>query len=129
MKKKVLINKNICIKYMFRNLIHKLSDLFDSLNINHYYDAVVHIIGIVIAAHVAAKAHPLKDHPWNMWYCIILFNLVYIITTAIDYDKVDASMSQLSNPLGNHSHNLINNYNLLLVVGIILIAYSLYNRY
>ena len=64
-----------------------------------------------------------------MWYCIILFNVVYIITIAIDYDKVDSSMSQLSNPLQNHSHNLINNYNLLLFVGIVLIVYSLYNRY
>tara|TARA_B000000565_G_C23749439_1_gene364082 strand:+ start:390 stop:746 length:357 start_codon:yes stop_codon:yes gene_type:complete len=115
---------------MFRDLIHKISDLWDSLNINHYYEAFVHIIGIVIAAHVAAKAHPIKDHPWNMWYCILLFNIVYIITIAIDYDKVDRSMSQLSNPLGNitTSSNLMNNYNLLMIIGIILICYSLYNR-
>ena len=115
---------------MFRNLIHKLSDIFDSLTIKTFYDPLVHIFGIIMAAHIAAKAHPIKDHHWNMWYCIILFNFVYILTLTIDYDKVDHSLSQLSNPLENiiPNNNIINNNNLLLIVGILLIIYSLYNR-
>tara|TARA_Y100000741_G_scaffold199230_1_gene151577 strand:+ start:4813 stop:5166 length:354 start_codon:yes stop_codon:yes gene_type:complete len=117
---------------MFRHFIQKVSNLISSFDyLNYYYEAFVHIIGIVIAAHVAAKAHPIKDHPWNMWYCIILFNLVYIITIAIDYDKIDHTLEQLGNPLQNvvnNNNNLINNNNLLLVFGIFMVIYSLYRR-
>jgi len=113
---------------MFRELVHNLSNSFDKLNVNYYYEAFVHIIGIVIAAHVAAKAHPIKDHPWNMWYCIILFNVVYIITTAIDYDKLDHSMTQLANPLDKYATNSNNNDNLLIIIGVCFIVYGLYNK-
>tara|TARA_B100000674_G_C37789796_1_gene891193 strand:- start:228 stop:569 length:342 start_codon:yes stop_codon:yes gene_type:complete len=113
---------------MFRELIHDLSSFLNKSNVNYYYEAFVHIMGIVIAAHVAAKAHPIKDHPWNMWYCIILFNVIYIITIALDYDKLDHSMAQLANPLNDVENNSTNYNNLLIIIGICFIAYALYRR-
>ena len=84
---------------MFRNLIHRLSDYFDKLALIGHFNSIMHFIGVMIAAHIAAKAHPIKNHNWNMWYCIILFNVVYIITIAIDYEKLDYDMEQMASPI------------------------------
>ena len=60
-------------------------------DLSKYYNTLVHIIGIILAAHMAAKLHPIykNEDGFNMWWSLLLFNVVFVLTSTIDHFKVN----------------------------------------
>ena len=60
-------------------------------DLSKYYNTLVHFIGIILAAHMAAKLHPIykNEDGFNMWWSLLLFNVVFVLTSTIDHFKVN----------------------------------------
>ena len=60
-------------------------------DLSKYYNTIVHFIGIILAAHMAAKLHPIYKNQdgFNMWWSLLLFNVVFVLTSTIDHFKVN----------------------------------------